>query len=107
MKKRNVLLIAIALCLLLGGFALRLDSGKLGVSIPDKALAQSAAQSDQPIIAHYRVSLGTATGGDYRLSGLEWQVRGSSSGGAYRLQGPASPSSGTPCCCNYLPCVRK
>ena len=103
MKSRNVILIAIALSLLLGGLALRLDTGRLGVILSDKALAQS----DQPAISQYRVAPRAASGGAYRLSGAGWQVKGSSSGGAYRLQGPVSPSGGTPCCCNYLPCVRK
>jgi len=103
MKKRNVILIAIALSLLLGGLALRLDTGRLDVTLSDRALAQS----DQPAISQYRVAPRSASGGAYRLSGADWQVKGASSGGEYRLQGPSSPSGGTPCCCNYLPCVRK
>ena len=103
MKKRNVILIAIALCLLLGGLALRLDAGQLGLAAQDKALAQSA----QPPPAQYRVAQSPASGGNYRISGSGWQVSGSSGGGEYRLLGPVSPSGGTPCCCVHLPCVMK
>jgi hypothetical protein len=104
MKTRIVIIIAMAACLLLGSLALRLDFGRLSLTAQDKALAQSY-QPPPPV--QYRVAQGAASGGGYRLTGFGWQVSGSSSGGGYRLLGPASPSSGTPCCCNYLPCVRK
>ncbi len=66
-----------------------------------------AAQSGgQPPPAQYVVAKGTASGGHYRLAGTAWQASGVASGGGYRLAGPASPTgTGTPCCCNYLPCV--
>ncbi len=54
----------------------------------------------------YTVQAGTIAGGGYHLTSTTWQVRGIASGGGYRLAGPASPTgTGTPCCCNYLPCV--
>ena len=40
------------------------------------------------------------------INGL--RVNGASSGGGYRLLPPeAAVSTGTPCCCTYLPCVRR
>lgn len=49
---------------------------------------------------------GTASGGRYHLVATRWQASGIAGGGGYRLVSPVSPTgTGTPCCCNYLPCV--
>jgi hypothetical protein len=95
MKTRTVILVAMVACLLLGGLAL--------LAAQDSA----QAQSNQPPTVQYSVTQGIASGGDYRLAGSEKQVNSASSGGNYRLLGPASPSSGTPCCCLHLPCILK
>jgi len=53
--------------------------------------------------------IGTASGGGYTLTKVEWKFDGSSSGGGYYLLSPESPElrglSG--CCCEFLPCVLK
>ena len=44
----------------------------------------------------------------YHLQSGGLRVMGASSGGSYRLLSPeAAVSTGTPCCCTYLPCVRR
>ena len=44
----------------------------------------------------------------YHLESGGLRVMGASSGGSYRLLLPeASAGGGTPCCCMYLPCVRR
>jgi hypothetical protein len=56
----------------------------------------------------YAVARGTASGGHYRLTSPSWQVSGAASGTGYHLANPSSPAgTGTPCCCTYLPCVRR
>ncbi|MGB9640155.1 MAG: hypothetical protein ACPL4H_04535 [Anaerolineales bacterium] len=43
---------------------------------------------------------------EYHLNIITTQVLGISSGGSYRLSSPLGVTgTGTPCCCNYLPCV--
>jgi hypothetical protein len=86
MKVRTAISVALVALLLLGSVA----------------LAQSGRQ---PPLSWYVVEGGTVVGGNYRLTGLAWQVSGAASGGRYRLLGPASPSGGNQCCCTYLPCV--
>jgi hypothetical protein len=102
-KAKIVIRVAILTCLLLSFAAFRPDISRL--SLAGQASAQ--AQSIEIPSVQYRVVPGAASGGGYNLSGIEWQVSGSSSGGKYLLHGPSSPSTGTPCCCSYLPCVRK
>jgi len=42
----------------------------------------------------------------YYLTSIKVQVLGITSGGGYYLSNPFSiTGSGTPCCCNYLPCI--
>lgn len=87
MKTQAAILVAIVALLLVGTVALAQPGGP-----------------DPP--TWYTVEQGAAFGGDYRLTGLSWQVEGSASGGGYRLLGPASPTlRGSGCCCTYLPCV--
>ena len=44
----------------------------------------------------------------YRLEAAGLRASGASSGGGYRLLLPGSPTgTGTPCCCTYLPCLRR
>jgi len=44
----------------------------------------------------------------YHLESGGLRVMGASSGGNYRLLPlEASAGDGTPCCCTYLPCVRR
>jgi hypothetical protein len=44
----------------------------------------------------------------YHLESGGLRVMGASSGGSYRLMPPEAPvGTGTPCCCMYLPCVRR
>ena len=44
----------------------------------------------------------------YHLESGGLRAIGASSGGGYRLLLPeAGTGSGTPCCCTYLPCVRR
>jgi hypothetical protein len=93
MKARIVILVALAVCLLLGSVALR------------QAQGGALAQSSRPPSAQYVVTKGTASGGHYRLTSVSWQANGASSGGGYHLLILASPSGGNQCCCTYLPCV--
>ena len=49
---------------------------------------------------------GTAAGGEHLLTALAWQVTGTASGGEYRLLGVEAPTlRGSGCCCSYLPLV--
>ena len=44
----------------------------------------------------------------YRLETGGWRVQGVASGPGYRLELPgASSGTGTPCCCTFMPCVRR
>ena len=44
----------------------------------------------------------------YHLESGGLRVMGASSGGSYRLLLPEGVTgSGTPCCCTYLPCLRR
>ena len=104
MKTRTVILIVMTACLLLGSVAFGQNYSKLNLIVDSRALAQS----NEPAPLQYVVAQGVASGGDYRLTSLSWQVSGASSGGEYRLQGPASPGATIDqCCCTYLPCVKK
>ena len=66
---------------------------------------RSAAQGASQVVV--------ASGGHYHLttSSNNQTVRVSAgiiSGGGYQLQGPSYPAStGTGCCCTFLPCVRR
>jgi hypothetical protein len=64
----------------------------------------------------YTVEQGVASGGGYHLTSLTlpsvpgptWQVSGTASGGNYRLFAPPAPAStGSGCCCTYLPCATR
>lgn len=67
------------------------------------ALAQLSDGGD--LSTQYAVERGTASGGGYRLTGIDWQLDGVASGGDYHLV-PASPTlRGNGCCCTYLPCI--
>jgi len=46
----------------------------------------------------------TGSSGDYYLATLSWGIDGTLSGPGYRLRGTVT-GTGTPCCCNYLPCI--
>ena len=77
-------------------------------------LAQSGGGSDPSALYTVEqgpalsVVEGTASGRDYRLTSLSWQVEGSASGSGYRLLGPASPtSSENGCCCVWIPSVMR
>jgi hypothetical protein len=73
--------------------------------ISSTALAQSNGSSPQ---VGYAVNQGTASGGHYRLANRTCQMHGLASGGGYSLAGPAGTAgTGTPCCCSYLPVIRK
>jgi hypothetical protein len=85
MKRRTVLLVALALTLLVSGIVLAQGGGGNPVA------AQSGAA--------------TLSGGRYRLVSVSVQAGVIASGGGYRLLGPASPSGGNQCCCTYLPCI--
>ena len=79
MNRRIILLVVIVLL--------------VGMAFSSRWLAQAA---DQPVTPAYRLELVAA------------RTMVVSSGGDYRLLLPESPSgTGTPCCCAYLPCVRK
>lgn len=81
MKRRTVLVVALALILLVSGVA----------------LAQSGGGEQS--------SGATLSGGRYRLVGASAPAGVVASGGGYRLLGPVSPSGGNPCCCMHLPCM--
>ncbi len=52
------------------------------------------------------VQPGTATGGNYRLTGLGEGGAIVASGGHYRLQGGVQPMlTGSGCCCIFIPCL--
>ena len=102
MKARTGIIVAMAICLLLGSIALRQDFYRLSLTGQGSALAQSNVSA---LPVQYIVTQGVASGGGYNLTGLAWKVSGTSSGGEYRLLGPASPAGGTQCCCLYLPCL--
>jgi hypothetical protein len=61
----------------------------------------------------YIVEQGSSAGGDYALSSVGWQVKGTVSGGGYQLLDPLStngfppPSAEVGCCCTYTPCILK
>jgi hypothetical protein len=63
------------------------------------------AQPNQPdSLPLYTVETGTASGGNYQLTSLTWQVSGTASGEGYRLLCPETPTlRGSGCCCTYLP----
>jgi hypothetical protein len=51
---------------------------------------------------------GASSSADYQISDVTWRVEGISTGGAYRLESASEPlSTGSGCCCTYLPCVIK
>lgn len=82
MKRRTVLLVALALTLLVSGIALAQGGG--------------GGQPNGVMLS----------GGHYRLVGASAQADVVASGGRYRLLEPAAPtSSENGCCCTYLPCV--
>jgi hypothetical protein len=86
MKTRNALLLGALALLLLGSAA--------------------AAQSGGPV--RYAVEPGTASGGDYQLTGRDGSPGVEMRGGDYRLLGGLQPQlTGSGCCCLYLPCIRK
>ena len=89
MKVRIVILLTILALLLVGSVA----------------MAQSSGQ-DPPVL--YTVRQGVIAGEGYHLTSLTWQVSGTANGAGYHLANPSSPTgTGTPCCCTYLPCVRR
>jgi hypothetical protein len=54
----------------------------------------------------HRVEGCAASGGQYRLAAMAWQIQGTVGGGGYRLDAPAAPLlRGSGCCCTYLPLV--
>ena len=66
-------------------------------------LAQSGPHKP-PLL--YTVKAGTASGGNYHLSSLVWEMSGTAYGRGYRLLGLIRPMlRGNGCCCVYLPCV--
>jgi hypothetical protein len=75
------------------------------------ALAQPGSRSDPATL--YAVKPGDASGGQYALSGVGWQVNGTAGGGGYQLLDPLStnafppPSAEVGCCCTYTPCILK
>jgi hypothetical protein len=83
--KTRLAVFAIVLALLLTGSLALAQSGGLAASV---------------------IPSGTASGGNYQLTALAWQVSGSTSGEGYQIISPAAPaSSENGCCCAYLPCV--
>jgi hypothetical protein len=69
------------------------------------ALAHSG---EQTLPSWYVVAQEVASGGQYHLVGLTWQVSGTSSSRNYRLLAPESPTlRGRGCCCSFLPCALK
>lgn len=89
MKARTAVFLMVIVCLLSGSVA----------------LAQS---NEPPAVAQSGVTQGAASGGGYRLTSQAWQVHGVASNGEYRLTIPLGPAgTGTPCCCTYLPCLRR
>lgn len=91
MKTRIVLVVILVISLLLASWAI--------------ALARTSQPGD-PI--SYQVETGSATGKDYLLTHLNWQVSGSVSGEGYLLSAPITPAlTGSGCCCNFLPCALK
>lgn len=72
------------------------------LSLGGLALAQAGKDSG----GGYVVERGTAAGGSYQLDAGAWQVQGVATGGGYRLEGlNAATGGGTPCCCVHLPCT--
>ena len=54
------------------------------------------------------VQSGVLTGGEYKLSTGIWHIGGTLSGPGYHLEVSTSvEGTGTPCCCNKLPCINK
>jgi hypothetical protein len=43
----------------------------------------------------------------YRLESGGLRAAGVSTGGNYRLEMPGATTAGSPCCCTYLPCIRR
>ena len=70
------------------------------------AVAVLAQPGDSELPPPYMVEPGTASGGDYQLTGQGTSVSVEMSGGAYRLQGGIQPMlRGNGCCCTYMPCI--
>lgn len=55
-------------------------------------------------LQQYTVENRVAVGGGYQLTGVVWQVTGTTRGGNYQLLCvAASAQAGSGCCCTYLP----
>ena len=92
MQIKHSVLIALLAMILVGGVLLT------GIVL---AHSDSGARLLAPL---YAVECGTASGGGYRLTSATWQIRGSADGGGYTLWQPASlATSGSGCCCDYVP----
>jgi hypothetical protein len=65
------------------------------------------ASSVEPLPAvRYVILQGTTSGGSYYLNSQSWQVSGVAAGAGYYLRTNSAPTgNGTPCCCDFLPCV--
>lgn len=69
------------------------------------AVGPAGSENPRPLTTYW-VEWGTASGGDYRLTGSAWQLDGVAEGGTYRLSEGAQPLlQVSACCCTYLPCV--
>ena len=96
MKSQTVILLALVVCLALGGGAMA-QSGK----------SEPRDGAGQAIIAGGHYQLVSELPSSAADAGT-WQVSGAASGGAYRLlASPAPARAASGCCCTYLPCAMR
>ena len=96
MKTRSIL-IAIAFCLFLGSFALRQGFGS---PLPTRSA------TDPGVI--YTITGCVLTGGEFSLQTTGWRIQGETAAASYHLQALSAPTgTGTPCCCSFLPAIRR
>jgi hypothetical protein len=103
MKAQTMMRLVVVACLLLVFAILLYGTSEPTPAVQGGIVAQSTQASSAPRVVQQDV----VSGGGYRLTSPAWQVSGAASGGAYHLRAPTSPSSGTMCCCSYLPCILK
>ena len=73
------------------------------------SIGVTLARSSEPQPAvRYIVVQGMTSGGSYHLNSQSWQVSGVAAGAGYYLRTNSAPTgNGTPCCCDFLPCLMK
>ena len=90
MKPRIVIILTLVVILLLASWAI--------------ARAQTSRPGEAP---SYKVETGLVNGKGYQLTNFNWQISGALRGEGDLIPDPASPATGSGCCCTFLPCTRR